>query len=105
MAVIKAKEEELNVVERTMQKDSEDIDSAIEKIVHELEELREIWKGQDADKFFANSREFFDKLRGVPMCMRNMGRFVAKSNGSLMRGDEEFSKELETEVDEEYEQA
>jgi len=105
MAEIKVNEEELNLVQNTMKKDSEDIDSAIETITHELESLREIWEGQDADKFFNNAREFFEKMKGVPICMRNMGTFVEKANGSLIQGDEEFSKELETEVDEEYEQS
>ena len=100
---LKIKEDELNKAKNTMDKDSEDIDSAIEAITHELETLRGIWEGQDADKFFDNSREFFEKMRGVPICMRNMGRFVQRSNKDLVDGDKAFSNELQTEVDERYE--
>lgn len=101
---IKVKEEELGQVKTTMEKDAEDLDSTILTVTQALEELRMIWKGQDADKFFANTKEYFEKMKGVPICMRNMGRFVGKANGDLMEGDKAFSKELETEVYEEYEQ-
>lgn len=100
---IKVTEDGLDQVKTTFEKDSEDLDSTILTITQALEELRQIWKGQDADKFFANTREYFEKMKGIPICMRNMGRFVGKANGELIEGDKEFSKELETEVYEEYE--
>ncbi len=100
---IKVTEDGLDQVKTTFEKDSEDLDSTILTITQALEELRQIWKGQDADKFFANTREYFEQMKGTPICMRNMGRFVGKANGELIEGDKEFSKELETEVYEEYE--
>ena len=94
--------ETLYEVEKTMEKDSQDLDKAIETITDALEELRGIWEGQDADKFFNNTREFFEKMKGIPMCMRNMGKFMNKANKDLNEKDAEFSKELETEVTGEY---
>ena len=99
---LKLDAEELYEVESVMERDSEDLDTAIETITQALEELRGIWEGQDADKFFNNTREFFEKMRGIPMCMRNMGKFMNRANKDLMEKDDEFSKELETEVDERY---
>ena len=99
---LKLDEEGLNEVESVMEKDSQDLDKAIETITQALEELRGIWEGQDADKFFNNTREFFEKMKGVPVCMRNMGKFINKANKDLMEKDDEFSKELETETDERY---
>ena len=101
---LKLDEEGLFEVETTMENDSQDLDTSIMTITDALEELRGIWEGQDADKFFNNTREFFEKMKGIPMCMRNMGKFMNKTNKDLIDKDEEFSGELETEVDERYEQ-
>ena len=99
---IKVKEDELNQVKRTMDKDAEDLASSIEQLTQQLEVLRGIWQGQDADKFFGNARDYFEKMKGIPNCMVNMGRFIDRANGDFNEGDESFSKELMTEVDEQY---
>lgn len=99
---IKVNEDELDSVKNTMDKDAQDLQSSIEKIVAQLEILRGIWQGQDADKFFDNARDYFEKMKDLPRCMEHMGKFIGRANGDLNGGDEAFSKELETEVEEEY---
>ena len=100
---IKVNEDELNLVRKNMDKDADDLDTSIEKIIAQLEILRGIWQGQDADKFFGNVNDYFTTMKGIPRCMRNMGKFIKKANNDFNDGDESFSKELEKEVEEEYE--
>ena len=100
---IKVKHEELTTVEKTFDKDAEDFDSDIDKILQAIGTLRTVWQGQDADIFYVNASEFFDKMKGLPVAMRAMGKFIGQANGDFQDGDESFSKELETEADE-YEQ-
>ena len=101
---IKVNEDDLNLVKTTMDKDAQDLQTSIEKIVAQLEILRGIWQGQDADRFFDNARDYFEKMKGLPACMQNMSKFINRANGDFNEGDSSFSKELETEVVEEYEQ-
>jgi hypothetical protein len=44
-------------------------------------------------------------MRELPIAMGKMGLFIGKANSNFRESDESFSKELETEVDEEYEQS
>ncbi len=100
---IKVQHEELNQVKTVMEKDAEDFNSDIEKLRGQVEILKTIWQGQDADLFCKNAGDFFDKMKGLPIAMRAMGKFIGQANGDFQDGDESFSKELETEADE-YEQ-
>jgi WXG100 family type VII secretion target len=100
---IKVKHEELGQVKKVMEKDAEDFNSDIELLAEQVKILHEIWQGQDADIFYVNASEFFDKMKGLPVAMRAMGKFIGQANGDFQDGDESFSKELETEADE-YEQ-
>ncbi len=95
-------EEELKQMTTTMGKDAESLDEAIQTITQQLEILRGVWQGQDADKFFENAREYFEKMKGIPICMRNMEKFADRANKDFNDNDESFSKELDTEVDEKY---
>jgi WXG100 family type VII secretion target len=101
---IKLQHEELDQVRRTMVKDAEDFDSDIDKLLQQIEILKTIWQGQDAEKFYKNAGAYFDKMKDLPLAMMKMGKFIEKANGDFKESDQSFSKELETEVDEEYEQ-
>ena len=101
---IKVKHEELTNVEKVFDKDAEDFDSDIDKILQALETLKTVWQGQDADIFYKHSHEYFERMKALPITMRAFGKFIKRTNGDFTDGDESFSKELETEVEEEYEQ-
>ena len=83
---LKVNPEELDHVKDVMIKDADEFDSNIDKLREQIEILKGIWQGQDADMF-----------------CKNVGEFFERANGDFQEGDEAFSKELETEVDE-YEQ-
>ena len=54
--------------------------------------------------FIRMLEHIFDKMKDLPLAMMKMGKFIEKANGDFKESDQSFSKELETEVDEEYEQ-
>jgi WXG100 family type VII secretion target len=95
-------EDGMNKITDTFGKDADDLDTSIERIIQQLEILRGIWEGQDADVFFGHARDYFGKMRELPRCMRNMQTFTKRANKDFNEGDEAFSKELEVEIDEEY---
>ncbi len=100
---LKVNPEELDHVKDVMIKDADEFDSNIDKLREQIEILKGIWQGQDADMFCKNVGEFFEKMKGLPVAMNAMGKYIERANGDFQEGDEAFSKELETEVDE-YEQ-
>ena len=100
---LKVNHSELNRVKETMVKDADEFDAGIDKLRGQIEILQSIWQGNDATVFCSNVGEYFEKMKGLPVAMRAMGKFIDKANVDFQDGDDSLSKELETEVDE-YEQ-
>ena len=95
---LKVKHDELHGVLGTMKKDGDSYDTEIENMLKQIDKLRLIWKGQDANVFCDKAYEYITKMKNIPIALRNMSTFVEKANNGYTENDESFSKELETEV-------
>ena len=96
--LLKVKHEELNNVTSVMVKDGETYDAEINKMLEQIEKLRTIWQGQDAEQFCNNVTNYITKMKNIPICLRNMSKFVNSANSGYTEQDESFSQELEVEA-------
>lgn len=96
--LLKVKHEELNNVTGVMVKDGEAYDTEIKNMLEQIDKLRTIWKGQDAEIFCDNVTNYITKMKNIPICLRNMSKFVNDVNNGYTEQDEAFSKELEVEA-------
>ncbi len=96
---LKVKHEELQNVLSTMRKDGDAYNVEIDNLLKQIEELKTIWQGQDADQFCSNVSLYVEKMKKIPVALRQMSGVVEKANIGYSDNDEEFSKELQTEVD------
>jgi uncharacterized protein YukE len=96
--LLKVKHEELNNVTGVMVKDGEAYDTEIKNMLEQIDKLRTIWKGQDAEIFCDNVTNYITKMKNIPICLRNMSKFVNDVNNGYTEQDEAFGKELEVEA-------
>ncbi len=96
---LKVKHEELHGVMSTMRKDGDLYSVEIDKMLKLIDELRTIWQGQDSDQFCYNVSQYIEKMKKIPAALTQMSGLVEKANIGYSDNDEEFSKELQTEVD------
>jgi uncharacterized protein YukE len=96
--LLKVKHEELENVTGVMVKDGDAYDIEIDKMLEQIEKLRTIWQGKDAEIFCDNVTNYITKMKNIPKCLRNMSKFVNNVNNGYTEQDESFSKELETEA-------
>lgn len=96
--VLKVKHDELHDVLSIMEKDGDVYDTEIENMLDQIEKLRTIWLGQDAKIFCDNVHDYVEKMKNIPIALRNMSTFIKKTNNGYTENDESFSKELETEA-------
>lgn len=101
--ILKVKHDELNNVKDVMVKDGELLDTEIETLLGQIDKLKTIWQGQDAEIFCNNVYEYINRMKTIPITLRTMGKFINNINNQYSENDEAFGKELETEVDN-YEQ-
>ncbi len=102
MEDIKVRPRELQNVEKVMHDDAEEVTAAIKEFAEELHDLSLVWQGSDANEFYKNAVEYVNKIQSVPDTMNLMTKAIRKSNDSLTEGDEEFSRKIDKEVNEEF---
>ena len=96
--LLKVKHEELDGVQKTMVKDGDSYDTEIDNILKQLDILKTIWQGQDSDIFMKHVVGYVEKMKNIPIALRNMSKFVDKANKGYTEKDEEFSKDLQKEA-------
>lgn len=101
--LLKVDHDELEKVCDNIRKDGDYLFKEIETMSNELENLKNVWQGEDADSFYANFSSYLNKLGNIPKYLGVVDNFINKINNKYTENDEAFSKELDTEVDN-YEQ-
>ena len=97
--LLKVKYDELKEVANTTNNDSSLLSEEIKKLLEQIEKLKSIWQGVDADAFYGNAYDYFQKMTTVYATLNNLGRFIDNVNNKYKNSDETFSRELDTEVD------
>ncbi len=97
--LIKVDHEELDVVRNSMKTDGELLSEEITNLMSELEKLRGIWQGVDADTFYNNVLNYLTKMKSIPAYLDVVNKFISRINDKYTDNDEAFSRELNTEVD------
>lgn len=75
----------------------EEIDVWLEKI----EELKTIWQGEDADEFYENVRNYFERMHILPEFYDSVNDFVIGANKEYRNTDLESRDEIQKVVKEE----
>ena len=97
--LLKVKHSELNNVSNTIKTDSEAIDVEIEKMQKEIDKLKGIWQGDDADTFCENVSAYLTKMKNIPVAMRNMNKVISAANKGYEENDEAFGNALKVEAE------
>lgn len=96
--VLKVNPEELGNVRDTIDKDGVDFDEEIEKMLANIEKLRENWEGEDAETFCNNFYNYLMKMKKLPQAMREISNTVNETNNLYDEKDDEGGNELKKEA-------
>lgn len=97
--VIKIKHEELKQVKDVMKKDADLLVSEIDVLISQVERLKTIWQGQDSDVFYNHMMDYTNKMKNIPNAMTRISEYINKVNIRYTDSDRAFSRQLQTEVD------
>ena len=99
--------DELELFRKVIDEDQRDLDEEIEKMKGQMERLKGIWKGQDSDIFCRHMDMYLEKMKSIPVCMRNVSSFVKHIGGNFKTSDTAFARQLSTEkrYDDDYKKA
>ena len=92
---LRVNHEELNNFYDLSNNESEYLREKIEFWLEKIEELKEIWQGKDADEFYENTRNYFERLKVIPEFYDTVNNFVLKANKEYRETDLESKKDFE----------
>ena len=96
--IIKVKHNELNQVSNTLKKDSDACAVEIENILKNIEELKGVWQGEDANIFCENLRIYVTNMKNIPIAMNNMSNAINTSDNGYKVCDEKYGEALKAEA-------
>jgi len=92
---LKVNHNEVNTFCDMSEAQSEILSEQIEIWNIKLDELKEVWQGDDADKFFENAGDYVRRLNVIPECYNTLHEFVGKANNEYHNQDMENKREFE----------
>ena len=105
--MINVEYDELELFRKVIDEDQRDLDEEIENMKGQMERLKNIWKGQDSDIFCKHMDMYLEKMKSIPVCMRNVSSFVNHISDNFKTSDTSFARQLSTEkrYDDDYKKA
>lgn len=97
--ILKVKHSELKEVADVIKTDGNKLDEEVDGLLKKLEVLESIWQGQDSTMFCSNVHAYLDKMRTLPVAMRNISTFITKTDTDYVERDTAFARELKAEAE------
>ena len=96
--ILKVKHGELKNIADVIKLDGNKLDDEVDELLKKLEVLESIWQGQDSTMFCSNVHAYLDKMKTLPVAMRNISTFIAKTDTNYAEHDAAFARELKSEA-------
>ena len=97
--ILKVKHGELKEIADVIKLDGNKLDEEVDELLKKLEVLESIWQGQDSTMFCSNVHAYLDKMKTLPVAMRNISTFIAKTDTNYAEHDAAFARELNAEAE------
>lgn len=97
--ILKVKHGELKNIADVIKLDGNKLDDEVDELLKKLEVLESIWQGQDSTMFCSNVHAYLDKMKTLPVAMRNISTFIAKTDTNYAEHDAAFAIELKSEAE------
>ena len=107
MAMINMEFDEIDLFRKVVDEDQRDLDIEIDNMKGLVDELATVWSGQDSDNFCKHFYFYLEKMKTLPICMRNMSSVTKHVCGNFKNNDTAFARKLSTEkrYDDDYKKA
>ena len=97
--IFKVKHNELNQVSNTLKTDGEAYSDEISNMLLQIEKLRCIWQGEDAEIFCDNVSNYISKMNNMTIAMKNMSNVITTANNGYELYEDAFGEAMKAEAD------
>ena len=82
-------------VTKRLKTEADRLMAEIEKMEGNIEELKPVWQGEEANIFYIKAKNYTTKLKSVPKTYESMAIFLERANIRYKEADIALSKEIE----------
>lgn len=90
--------DEFDLVIKKIDQNNNLIQDNINGLKNKINELREIWQGEDSDKFINKANYYLDFLNSVPSILNDLNTTMKTTNSNYRKLDEEYAELLKKAV-------
>ena len=90
--------DEFDLVIKKIDQNNNLIQDNINGLKNKINELREIWQGEDADKSINKANYYLDFLNSVPSILNDLNTTMKTTNSNYRKLDEEYAELLKKAV-------
>ena len=80
---------------KEIKKESEELNTEINKLIAYLEEVKAAWKGQDANIFIGKAEAYFKNMKQVAVSLEGFSKFIEYANKNYYNYDKNWKEEVE----------
>ncbi len=91
---LRVRHQELNDVANQMNNNRELLITEIQKLVKESDNLKNIWKGRDANSFYDKIDDYLKRMEQIPEIYDVMIKFITKADENYQNLDMEYANSL-----------
>lgn len=89
---LKVKNDDLNQVINKLDDDTTQVSKYLENLLYQINELKNIWQGDDADEFYYKAELYINYLNSVPEIYKNISNVMKGANKTYKQLDHEYAQ-------------
>ena len=90
--------DELQNVLVTVDDDTKYINEQIDYLLKQIDDLKDIWTGEDAEKFYEKAEAYLRYIKAVPQVCDNLSRLSGSANGYYKKTDKIYAESMKRAV-------
>jgi WXG100 family type VII secretion target len=92
---IRINHNEMTNVKEQLFNEAEVLMSEIETIEKNIQELKNVWQGEDANIFYIKINNYLTKMKSIPKTYESMSRFLERANIRYKEADRALKNEID----------
>ena len=95
---IKADYQEINNTVLLMDENYNTLNSEIDNILKNLDGLKNLWQGEDADIYYNNAIDYMNNMKSIPEIYKSLSDVIKTMNQNYKELDKDYATSLEKAV-------
>ncbi len=89
---LKVRNDDLNQIINKLDDDTIQISKYLEYLLYQINELKNVWQGEDAEEFYYKAELYINYLKSVPTIYKDLSIVMKNANDTYKKLDHEYAQ-------------